>query len=402
MRSEEEFPKATARKFLVRKQFFLRDKGKDGTLEAVKSLECVQRDPISVIHCNQHLVLHNRVIDYNPSYLEELLYKDRLLFEYWCNEKSIMPIEDFPYFRYRMRNPSQFHSPFYERIKRRRQELKDHLSLVLSEIGKQGPLSSRELKQRGKAGGRMATSILNLLWDCGELMIHHEEGNRRYFDLTENMLPSTADSWTPSREEFEQFMIEKYIRAYGLADTRNWRFGWLPLKSSQRKAIVNEMVEEGKLIPVRIKGVKHVYHVIKEYLSLLKSSDQAAEDRVLFVAPLDNLLWNRKAISEIFDFDYSWEVYKVPERRIYGYYVMPILFDSRFVGRLDPKLDRKNGNLIINSIWLEKDKLDMGTFLEAFSDTFQRFLRFHNASEFTIKRSEPRTFRNDLIAKLKH
>jgi len=402
MRSEEELSKDAARKFLVHRQFFLQEKGKDGTLKAVKNLECVQRDPISVIHCNQHLVLHNRVTDYSPRYLEELLYKDRLLFEYWCNEKSVIPIEDFPYFRYRMRNPSQFHSPFYERIKRRRQELKDHLSLVLSEIRKQGPLSSRELKQSGRVGGRMATSVLNLLWDFGELMIHHEEGNRRYFDLTEHVLPSNVDSWTPTKEEFEQFMVEKYIRAHGLADTRNWRFGWLPLKAFQRKAIVEEMVKEGKLIPVRIEGVKHVYHVIKGHFSFLKSPDQAGKDRVYFIAPLDNLIWNRKAILEIFDFSYSWEVYKVPDRRIYGYYVMPILFDSRFVGRLDPKLDRKNSMLIINSIWLEKDKLDMETFLEAFSATLKRFLRFHNVSRFTIKRSEPRAFRKDLITKLKH
>ncbi len=402
MGDAEEFSKDAARKFLVQKQLLLRSKGKNGTLNAVKSLECVQRDPINVIHCNQHLVLHNRVIDYSLSFLEDLLYKDRLLFEYWCNEKSIIPTEDFRYFRYRMMNPSQFHSPFYERIKRRRRELKDHLALVLSEIRRQGPLSSRELKQSGKVKVRMTTSVLNLLWDFGELMIHHEERNLRYYDLTERVLPSGVDSSIPSKEEFEQFMVEKYIRAYGFADTRNWRFGWLPLKALQRKAIVEEMVDKGKLIPIRIEGVKHMYHITEEHLKLLKNPEDTSKGGVYFVAPLDNLLWNRKAISEIFDFNYSWEVYKVPDLRIYGYYVMPILFDSQFVGRLDPKLDRRNTRLIVNSIWLEKDDLEIGHFLEAFSDAFQRFLEFHNVSDFTIKKSAPETLRKELIDELKH
>jgi hypothetical protein len=297
-----EISKETARRFLVLRQGFLQGKGKNGALEAIKRLKCVQTDPINVVHRNQHLVLHNRVVDYKPSHLEELLYKDRRLFEYWCNEKSIIPVEDFPYFRYRMQNPSEFHSPFYERIKSRRKELKDAISHVLAEIRRHGPLSAREFKQMGKIKGKAATSVLNLLWDCGDLVIHHVEGNRRYYDLTERVLPQKIlERKTPSREEYEQFMIQKYMKAYGLIDTRNWRFGWLPLNASQRKTIVKEMVENNTLCPVKIEGVKHVYYVLEEHMSLLEDSDGASiSERVHFVAPLDNLLWNRRMISEIF------------------------------------------------------------------------------------------------------
>jgi hypothetical protein len=383
-----EVSKETARLFLISRQGFLKGKrGKHGTLEAIKQLECVQTDPINVVHRNQHLVLHSRVVDYKPSHLEELLYKDRRLFEYWCNEKSIIPIEDFPYFRYRMQNPSQFHSPFYERIKAKRKELKDEISHVLSEIRKHGPLSAREFKQKGKSRGRVATSVLNLLWDCGDLMIHHVEGNRRYYDLTERVLPpDILEMETPSREEYERFMIQKYMRAYGLIDTRNWRFGWLPFKASQRKTIVKEMVEANKLCPVKIEGVKHVYYVLKEHLSLLESSAASTSEKVHFVAPLDNLLWNRRMISEIFDFNYAWEVYKVPEKRVYGYYVMPILYATRFIGRLDPKLDRQSKKMIINSLLLEEKDFDKD-FISELAETLQRFLEFHDASHVSIVRT---------------
>ncbi len=393
--------KEAARRFLISRQSFRQgERGKNGTPEAIKRLECVQTDPINVVHRNQHLVLHSRVVDYKPSHLEELLYKYRLAFEYWCNEKSIIPIEDFPFFRYRMQNPSQFHSPFYERIKSRRKELKDAISHVQSEIRKNGPLSAREFKQKGKIKGRVATRILNLLWDSGDLMIHHVEGNRRYYDLTERVLPpNMLDVETPSREEYRRFMIQKYMRAYGLVDTRNWRFGWLPLKASQRKTVVKEMVEDDRLCPVEIEGVEHVYYVLKEHSSLLEKSDASISERVHFVAPLDNLLWNRRMISEIFDFNYAWEVYKVPEKRIYGYYVMPLLYGTRFIGRLDPKLDRQNNKMIINSLLLEEKDFDKG-FIRELAAALQRFLQFHEAPRVSIARTQPKRLKDALMREL--
>jgi hypothetical protein len=395
-----EISKEDARRFLILRQGLLQGKGKNGTLKAIRNLEYVQTDPINVIHRNQHLVLHNRVEDYDPSYLGELLYKDRLVFEYWCNEKSIIPIEDFPYLRYHMKNPSQFHSPFYERIKAKREELKDEVSYVLSEIKRHGQLSAREFSQEGRIKGKVATSVLNLLWDCGDLMIHHTEGNRRYYDLTERVLPpKVLDAETPTREEYERFMIRKYMKAYGLVDTRNWRFGWLPLKASQRKTIVREMVKDDRLIPVKVEDVKHVYYVWEEQLSLLENFDEPLSEKAFFVAPLDNLLWNRRMISEIFDFNYMWEVYKVPEKRVYGYYVMPILYGTRLVGRIDPKLDRKAGEMIINSLLLERKNLNKNLIGEL-AETLQRFLRFHNATRVSIVRTQPTELKEALMREL--
>jgi uncharacterized protein YcaQ len=395
----KEASKEDVRRFLVLRQGLLQKKGKNGTLEAIKQLECIQLDPISVIHPNQHLVLHNRVVDYKPFYLDELLYKDRLIFEYWCNEKSIIPIEDFRYFRYRMENPTQFHSPFYERIKAQRKELKKEIDNVLSEIKMHGSLSARELEQKGKIKGKMATRVLNLLWDCGDLLIHHVEGNRRYYDLLERVLQLHKDVKAPNREEYERFMIQKYMRAYGLVDTRDWRFGWLPLQAPQRKTIVEKMVEDNELCPVKVEGVKHTYYVLDEHLSLLENSAASINERVHFVAPLDNLLWNRRMISEIFDFNYSWEVYKIPEKRIYGYYVMPILYGTRFIGRIDPKLDRQNRTMIVNSLLLEEKGFDKSLITEL-AATLQRFLEFHGVSQISIKKFHPKELKHALMHEL--
>lgn len=388
--------KEAAQSFLVSRQGFSSRKGKIGALEAVRRLQCIQTDPISVVHRNQHLVLNSRVVDYRVSCLYDLLYKDRAVFEYWCNEKSIVPIEDFPYFRYRMQNPIEFHSPFFERIKAKREQLKSQISEVLAMIKKEGPLSSRDFKRMMIMDGKVATNVLNLLWDCGELMIHHVEGNRRYFDLTERVLPSKIKMSPMSREEYTSFMVKKYMRAYRLVDTRDWRFGWLPMKASERKVIVDKMMKEGKIFPVKIEDVKHVYYVLEEYLSALEDGEAPSDEEVYFIAPLDNLLWNRRMISEIFYFDYAWEVYKVPEKRKYGYYVMPILQGTKFIGRLDPKLDRKHRKMIVNSLLLE-DKCIEKTFVTQLADALTKFCRFHDATEVELKRMEPKELRGPVI-----
>jgi len=395
-----EISKEVARHYVVSRQGFLRRRGKQGTLEAIEQLECVQVDPINVVHPNQHLVLHNRVTDYRSAYLEELLYKDRRIFEYWCNEKSIIPIKDYRHFRYRMQNPTEFHSPFYERIKAQRKELQREISYILSEIEKHGPLSAREFEQRGRMKGNIATRVLNLLWDCGDLMIHHVEENKRCYDLTEHLLPPLLSTAAPPKEEFVQFMICKYMRAYGLVDTRDWRFGWLPLKGSERKTVVERMVRDNKLIPIKVEGIKHVYYVLEEYSPLLEESNASANEETLFIAPLDNLLWNRRIISEIFDFDYAWEVYKVPEKRIYGYYVMPILHGTRFIGRLDPKLDRQNKKMIINSLLLEEKAFDKGI-CSKLAASLQRFTGFHEVSQVSIEKTQPKELRAALMQELR-
>jgi hypothetical protein len=298
-----------------------------------------------------------------------------------------------------MQNPSQFHSPFYERIKAQRKELQKEIDHVLLEIRRHGPLSAREFGQNGKIRGKVATRVLNLLWDCGDLMIHHVEGNKRYYDLTERALPPHIDVEATNEGEYEQFVIQKYMRAYGLVDTRDWRFGWLPLKASERKTAAKEMVENDELCRVKIEGVKYTYYVLDAYLSLLESSDASTSERVHFVAPLDNLLWNRRMISEIFDFNYSWEVYKIPEKRVYGYYVMPILYGTRFIGRFDPKLDRQNKTMIVNSLLLEEKEFDRSLVVEL-AATLQRFLKFHEVSQVNIKKTQPKELKDALMRDL--
>jgi len=139
--------------------------------------------------------------------------------------------------------------------------------------------------------------------------------------------------------------------------------------------------------------------MLSEYLPILENSNAQINKNVLFIAPLDNLLWNRKMVSEIFEFDYAWEVYKVPEKRIYGYYVMPILYGTNLIGRIDPKLDRQNKKMIIHSLLLEEKTFNR-SLVKEIAEALLRFLKFHNASQVCIEKTKPKELKNVLRREL--
>ncbi len=104
-----------------------------------------------------------------------------------------------------------------------------------------------------------------------------------------------------------------------------------------------------------------------------------------FLAPLDNIMWQRKLIADLFDFEYTWEVYKPQHLRQYGYYVLPILYGDRLVGRIDPALQRKSHTLQIKGLWWEEDVQPDTAMLKAVHDCLEEFMGFLGARDLTVE-----------------
>ena len=107
---------------------------------------------------------------------------------------------------------------------------------------------------------------------------------------------------------------------------------------------------------MRVESVRTPLYILSSDLPLMESVLSGCADltpRLEFLAPLDPMLWDRRLIEALWDFRYSWEIYTPPARRKYGYYVLPMICGDRFIGRIDPKADRKNAVLSVNGIWLE-------------------------------------------------
>lgn len=127
------------------------------------------------------------------------------------------------------------------------------------------------------------------------------------------------------------------------------------IKSKERKSALTRLLKQGKVVEVGVDGIKLLLYMRSEDERLLsKIMDSGTPlSRAVIMAPLDNLLWDRRFVEELFDFTYIWEVYKPVAERRYGYYVLPILYGDRFIARFEPGRDKKNGSLIIKKWWWE-------------------------------------------------
>lgn len=349
--------------------------GGAGILNMVRRLKCIQSDPIDIVGRNHEIALQARVKGFTREKLNILLYSERKLVEGWDKQMSFGPVEDRPYFA-ADRIKFSVSDRFTENGR-----LNGVFGAVRDDVESRGPLSSLDIDNDTRmdwswAPARAVRAALEALWFRGELTIDHREGSRRYFDLTTRLLPkeywdplqgpniiNEEDSWPPSAESVlnneelrREWRIARRIAAVGFLSAKAGD-GWLGLemKAPVRRRSIEELCGKGILSTFEIEGIKDRFYRIPgsgDSLSEIPVTG-AGGKRAAVLAPLDNLLWDRHQIRQIFNFDYVWEVYKPEAERRWGYYVLPVLYGDRFVGRFEPGRDRKLGRMVIKRWWTE-------------------------------------------------
>ena len=205
------------------------------------------------------------------------------------------------------------------------------------------------------------------LYSTGQLVIHHKEGNRKFYDLAERHIPSAILNETdPHPDDFEhlKWRILRRIGAVGLLWNRP-SDAWLNIQAQQsakldaaaRNAAFDALLSDGAILPLRVEGLRDTLYFRSEALPLLEEILQGTKfpARCELVAPLDCMLWDRKLLKALFGFDYTWEIYTPAEKRKFGYYVLPILYGDRFIGRTEATADTASGILTVKNIWYEED-----------------------------------------------
>ncbi len=394
-------------RFLLEAQDLLTDHHyspqRPATLEHARREICrlgaVQLDPVAAVERNQHLVLAARVPGYTPAMFERLLVQRRI-FEYWGHAACVFPIEDYPIFENKRRRVRR-------RLRAELDKVRPAARAVLDRLEREGPLPARAFTAEHRVHGwwdnkgpktKATSHALNILWEAGRVMVVRREGLERHFDLPGRAVPPEllrrARAIDP--DEADQALLMKYMRAHRIFDLGDWAFGWRKMPASQRRTIVEKLIRMGTVVPLQIDGVRRPYFMLAEDEGRLRRHDRIGSQApgpgngpIRFLAPLDNLLWRRGRVADFFDFDYTWEVYVPPARRTYGYYTMPILSGDRFLGRLDPRLDRERGRLVVNLLQLERGVVATAPLRKALEDALQAFARFHGASDLRITRSRP-------------
>jgi len=347
-------------------------KGKDGIMTYINKVGCLQFDPLNIIAMNPHLVLQSRIQNYKTSMLQELLYEDRVLMDGWDKNMAIFPIEDRKYFK-------RYYDTAIDTHTWRDPEIVEYIP-VIREALKKGPSSSKDILLQHKvdwswAPTSAARALLDLMFFTGELMVYDKLKGRKIYDFTSNLLPlELIEAVDPniSELEYHKWGILRRIEATGLLwDKRSESFlGIKGLKSKERQAAFKSLYEENLIEKIQIEGLKEEFYVSKESLRSFSEINKKFHKRVQFIAPLDNLIWDRKLIKALFDFDYKWEVYTPEKDRKFGYYVLPILYGDEFIGRIEPVMDRKNNRLIIKGLWLDKYPC------KAFKKAMNEFMNF--------------------------
>jgi len=321
--------------------------------------------------------------------LEELLYAERKLLDGWDKNMSIYCVEDWPYFRRSRQTSMGFPGKSLTSIQA-------ILPQVRQAFEERGPLSSIDLQfdqiiDWWWAPTRLSRAALESMYFSGELIIHHKARTRKVYDLVQRHLPEkllSAPDPNETEEQYHDWHILRRIGGIGLLWNKSgdaW-LGISRIKSKERQAALLRLLEQGRAIQVRVEGIEQPLY--------LRSADRPCLDTALDVdslpphaailAPLDNLLWDRRLVNELFGFDYRWEVYKPLGERRYGYYVLPVLYGDRFIARFEPGRDKKSGALIIKQWWWEPGVVPSRDMQCALRRCLLRFLDFVGADSLQM------------------
>lgn len=378
-----------ARQFILYKNGLIHDyrfSGKQGIVDYVRQAGCMQYDPIDVCGKNTELVLQSRVKGFTKKMFNDVLYDDRDLIDYPDKQLSVICKEDWKYFeRYRKR--AREHGERYPKMLPLMQEVRDY-------IRENGAISSSDLKFDGdfywqsaihwSSGKNLTRSVLEQMYSTGDLIIHHKNGSRKFYDLAENHISPeilNADEPFPDMLDHQKWRVLRRIGGVGLLWNRPsdaWLNIW-DLETDIRNDIFNSLVDEGKIIGIKVDGIRSVFYCLSDDLPIIELILRNPEfkPRCELIAPLDNMMWDRKLINELFGYHYSWEIYTPDDKRKYGFYVLPLIYGDKFIGRVEAVADKKENILNIKNIWYEADVKHTKNLRSAVTSCFARFAQFN-------------------------
>ncbi len=336
--------------------------------DTIRRLSCVQLDSITAVERSHRITLASRVGDYSRETVSRLLGQGRI-FEYWAHEACLIPVEEWPLFRLRMTR----HHPWRGDVTTDHPELAQE---VLAAIRDRGPLASRDFE--GKGGGGMwnwkpAKQVLESLWNSGEIVIAGRvSGFQRLYDLAERVIPKDVlDAPVPDAETRDRELTLRAIRARGALTeagvVEHWRFrGGV----ARVRPPIDSLVADGLVERLRVEDSE-----ADVLVAAGSDLDPPRPTAAVLLSPFDNLLWDRPFARRVLGFDHLIEVYKPAPQRQFGYYVLPLLWRDRIVGRADLKSDRADGALLVKAFHVEQGVRRSAALDDAFERALDRLRR---------------------------
>ncbi len=364
--------------------------GKKAVLNAIERLGYLQIDTLSVVERAHHHTLWTRIPDYKKEYLNDLV-KEHKIFEYWFHAASFLPMKDYRFVLPQMEEVKHNETHFYNADPK-------VMQYVIDRIRAEGPKKARDFQNKSKKAGswwnwKPAKIALERLFLQGDLMICERDGMQKIYDIPERVLPKDINLTRPSPLEFTEYLIKTYLRAYGFTTVK--QITHLRPGKTLRKN-VNEaleiMLQKGTIQKVELKGMPATFIQSELTNKTLKKR----ESTIHILSPFDNSIIHRDRIQHLFDFAFRLECYVPKGKRQYGYFCLPILFGSTFIGRMDCKAFRKEKQFEIIHLYIEDQNIDIESWVAPFAKSVKRFATFNGCQSLKLTKVSPTKFSSQL------
>ncbi|MBX3597283.1 MAG: YcaQ family DNA glycosylase [Rhizobiaceae bacterium] len=311
----------------------------------------LQIDSVSAVVRAHYMPAFSRLGPYPMSLLDEATGPSkRRLFEYWAHEASFLPLEIWPLMQWRMERARDY-SEIYAGLAKWARQNQSFIEEIFDEVKARAPIAASQFDGHKSKGGWWGWSdtkaALEWLFWAGRITAHSRRGFERLYDLPERVLPKeTLEAPVPDAAEAHRQLLRISARALGVGTAQCLR-DYFRLSPADISGRIEELVEEGDLLPVKIEGWHRPGYLWKDARLPRKINTQA------LLAPFDPLVFERTRTEKLFDFHYRIEIYTPAEKRRFGYYVMPFLLDEALVARVDLRADRPNSVLRVLAAYSE-------------------------------------------------
>jgi len=390
---------AAARRLSIRSQGLDRHQpiggGKKGAGLVVEQLGYVQIDTISVIERAHDHTIWTRQPDFASDMLGELLAQDRRVFEYWTHAASYVPFADYRYYVPRMNSAHN-----WPREASFRSENPRLVKDVYEQIRRRGAMAAADFDHQDAKRGtwwdwKPAKRALEVLFCTGELMVSARRRFQRVYDLRERVVPDHVDTRMPDRAEVARHFARRALSTLGVASLPQVRKLYA---NGHAQTAVAELVDSGEVTAVAIEGRQTTYYALSKALDAIP---RRLKNHLHLLSPFDNLTIDRDRLLDLFGFHYRIECYTPAAKRRYGYFALPILWNGRFVGRLDAKAERKHQTFAIRNLVFEPGFEEYEALEPALVDALHRFAAFNGCDSIRVEKTEPRKIKAPLVRALK-
>lgn len=327
--------------------------------QMIDRLGVVQIDSVNALVRSHYLPLFSRLGNYPQKLLDQAAWsqgRQRKLFEYWGHEASLLPIDLYPLMRWRMQRAAQGEG-IYQQLARFGREQTSTITRVLQAVREQGALGAGSISTREDRAGQWwdwseEKLALEWLFAAGEVTVAGRRGFERLYDLPERVLPAPIIEHPELTEsDAQRQLLLHAVKALGIGTEKDIR-DYFRQDPGPAKAGIAELVEEGAIEAVQVKGWKNTAYLLPETKVPRKVTASA------LLSPFDSLVWERARTERLFDFHYRLEIYTPAHKRVYGYYVLPFLHNERIAARIDLRAERAAGRLAVHAVHEEQPGLD--------------------------------------------